>query len=348
MDWHAKSAADDLHPQAPGTNPAGVSGPGQCALVDETMDRRLAALMRRQHGVFALRQAVALGFAQSTISSRMLRGRYRLLLPGVACEHGTPDSWELRAMAALLWASRDAVLTSGSAARAFGWEVPQVATEVIHLLVQQRTRRPVEGVLLHRSISHDSVRDVCRVGPLRCTSPARTVVDLAALLTPRQLREVVAQAMRSGLSAATLSAAMQRAGQVAGISALRSILAELSPLHAACRSWLESAFVDLTAGTGLEPTAMNHPVRDASGHRRRLDAVYLPEFLPVELDGAATHTTDIDVIDDAAREMQVLLAARWLPFARFTFVEVVTKGEDVLAAVEARLSDAGSSRRRSR
>ena len=278
---------------------------------------------------------------------RIRRGRYRELLPRVVCDHGTPDGWELRAMAALLWAGGDAVLARASAARLHGWELPPTTTRGIHLLTRVRSGPCPAGVVRHRSAGFDLARDTVHVGVLRCTAPARTVVDLAGGLAPASLRDVVAQGLRRGqLDAARLHRAMRHAGPVAGSRALRQVLAEVSPLHAACRSWLEGAFVDLTHGTGLEPTAMNHPVCDARGHRRRLDAVYLPEHLPVELDGAAAHSTPLDLADDADREEQVLLAGPWRPFLRFSHDDVVHRGPAVLAAIEARLSTLGSSRTR--
>lgn len=310
-------------------------------------DGRLARLQRRQFGAFAQRQAVELGFSASTIHMRLRRNHYRILLPGVAADHGAPDSWELRAMAALLWAGGDAVLARGSAARVRGWELPATATAEMHLLTRQRSRPVPDGLVLHRSASFDPAVDVHGQGPLRCTSAARTIVDLAAGLAHGELRSVVVQAVRRGqVDAGTVARAMLRVGRVAGIPTLREILAELSPLHAACRSWLESAYVDLTRGTGLEPTAMNHPVRDARGGRRRLDAVYLPEHLPVELDGAQTHSSLLDRNDDADREQQVRLVGPWLPFLRFSHDDVTKRGDEVLARVEARLRAAATGRRR--
>lgn len=249
-------------------------------------------------------------------------------------------------MAALLWAGGDAVLARGSAGRLHGWDLPSRVTKKMHLLTCQRSRSTPKGVVLHRSASFDPSSDVHTAGPLRFTSPSRTIIDLAAVLTAGELRDVVAEALRRGqVDAGSLGRAMHTAGRVAGIPALRRILAELSPLHAACRSWLESAYVDLTHGTGLEPDAMNHPVRDARGDRRLLDAVYLPEHLPVELDGKETHTTPLDVADDEDREEQVGLAGPWRRFLRFTYHDVTERGEDVLAAVEAALRAAGSDRR---
>lgn len=319
---------------------------GTVRAVAHPLDPKLARLLRRQYGAFAQRQAVALGFKQPTIHMRFRRNRYRELLPGVGAEHGAPDTWDQRAMAALLWAGGDAALARGSAGRLHGWELPSRATRKMHLLTRCRSRSVPAGLVLHRSASFDPSSDVHTAGPLRFTSPDRTIVDLAAVLTPGELRDVVAEAVRRGQAhPGSLGHAMQRAGRVAGMPALRRILAELSPLHAACRSWLESAYVDLTDGTGLEPDAMNHPVRDARGDRRLLDAVYLPEHLPVELDGKETHTTVLDVADDEDREKQVRLAGPWCEFLRFTHEDVVERGGEVLAAVEAALRAAGSDRR---
>jgi hypothetical protein len=141
-------------------------------------------------------------------------------------------------------------------------------------------------------------------GPLRVTSVARTLCDLAGeLVDPGCLRVLTAAAVRQGeVEPAQLHAAVRRRGRFPGRAAVRRVLDELSPLEATTRGELESRFLRLATAAGLAPTAMNHPVVDADGNRRLLDAVWLPEGVFAELDSRLHHGTLVDWHDDQRRE----------------------------------------------
>lgn len=239
-------------------------------------DQKLADLCRRQIGVFALSQGVELGVPHATMVSRLRSGRYRRVLPGVVAEAATPDSWEARAMAALLAVGAEAVLARGSAARILGLDVPRRATEGMHLLVRDRTFGGLPGLTIHRTRTLDDA-DVTAVGPLWCTTITRTICDLAGELGPVALRRTVADAIRRDATSPTdLRRACRRLGRIRGKRYLLTLVDELSPLDRDCRSELETAFLHLMRRAGLPPTAMNHPVVDAFGTRRFIDAAYLP------------------------------------------------------------------------
>lgn len=63
---------------------------------------------------------------------------------------------------------------------------------------------------------------------------------------------------------------------------------------------------------------MNHPVRDLRGRRRYLDAAYLPERLPVELDGQLFHGTALERHDDRWRDNALVLAG-WRQPLRYSW-----------------------------
>ena len=304
-------------------------------------DQKLAAVCRRQFGVFTWAQAREVGLHDTTIDQRMVSGRYRRRFPGVLAEAGAPDTWDARAMAALLAVGGEAALARASAARVLGLDIRDDGP--IAVLVRCRTFTGLEGLRVHRTrvLTPD---DVTTVGPLRTTTVPRTIADVAATLDAAGLRSLVARSVRRGDCDATeLRTMAARLGRFRGKRALGRLLDELHPLEHDCRSELESRFLRLMLGAGLPPTAMNHPVVDASGRRRVLDAVYLPQRLPIELDSRLAHGSLLDWHDDLRRENAVVLAG-WRSFLRFSWDDVVHRPDEVVHAVRLALEAADRER----
>ncbi len=306
----------------------------------QKLERGLARLQRRQHGAFTRKQAINAGLSAATVGGRVRNDRYRVLMPGVMAEAGVPDSWELRAMAAVLWAGGDAVLARGSAARSLGLPVPRAATDQLHLLVRNRCFAAPDSLVVHRTVTLDDV-DRTVVGPLPVTTATRTACDLAGDLGHSALRKLVAAAVREGMTdPLKLRTAMGRLGRIRGVAQLREIVDELSPLDAQCRSEFETVYLRMARRHGIEPTAMNHPIRDGNDGRRYLDAVYLPEHVWVELDSRRFHTTLLDRNDDAIRTAAIERAAVWAEPLRFTWHDVTERAPEVATQVRAALAAA--------
>lgn len=304
-----------------------------------TPDRRLAALQREQRGVFAVTQAVQLGMREATLHARVAAGRYERLWPGVLRTTAVHRDWEARAQAALLHVGGEAALARESAARVLGLSVPR-GPDTIHLVVRDRVFPAASGLTVHRTrqLPHS---DVTTASGLRLTTGVRTVADLGATLGPVAMRRLLKSAVREDLVTATdLRAHLRRRGRLRGKRAILALLDELSPLEAACRNEFESCFLALMRGAGLEPTAMNHPVVDARGRQREIDAVWLPEHLPVELHSRRWHGSDLDAADDLGRENDIVLAGPWRTFLRFSWHDVTTRGDEVIARVRAALDAA--------
>lgn len=168
---------------------------------------------------------------------------------------------------------------------------------------------------------------------LPVTTATRTICDLAGQLTEADLRRVVSAAVRRGLtSASRLREASARLGRFRGKRALDRIIDQLSPLEASSRAESESLFLRITTRAGIPPTSLNHRVRDAFGGIRYLDAVYLPERIPVELDSRGSHGTLLDWHDDLRRENAVVLAG-WRDFLRFSYADLRDRPSEVVEVV---------------
>ncbi len=307
-------------------------------MAERDLERRLARVQREQHGVFARLQGIELGVPAGTIDGRVRIGRYVVLLPGVYCEAGTPVTWLLRASAAVLWAGGDAVVARQSALHLHGLPVPG-GPAGIRLLVRNRCFVEPPGVRVHRT-RRLPAHHVTRVSSLPVTTVARTVCDVAAEVSEQALRRVVAAAARThGLDATAVRTHLAELGRVRGATALRRLADELSPLEARCRSELEARYLRLARANGIEPTAMNHPVRDQHGRRRFLDAVHLPERLPVEIDSDRFHTGRLDRNDDRARERDLAFGVEWHRPVRVTEEDLVERPGDVVRRVRTALDE---------
>jgi hypothetical protein len=304
------------------------------------VEAAVTELQRQQLGLFTRAQAVDLGLSAKAVDGRVRRGRYRRLLPGVYADDGLPNSWEVAALAAALWAGRDAVLARDSAARLHGLPLPRGRGEVLHLLVRDRCFVERTGMVVHRTGTLPD-HHVTVLGAHPVTTATRTVCDLAATLGVGSLRRLVAAAVREDVTdALDLRSCLRELGPVAGTRSLRTLLDELSPLDQQCESEFESVYLRMARRHGIEPTAMNHPVRDATGGRRRLDAVYLPERVWVELDSERFHGTLLDRNDDAIRTASIERAGEWADPLRFTWQDVTQCPTEVAGQVRAALAAA--------
>lgn len=305
----------------------------------------LTAVRSEQLGLWTRPQARGAGIAYSTIRRWVATGRVVELFPGVMADAALPVGWEQRAIGAQLWMGGDVLLSHHSAAQALGLRLPKSQQDQpIHLLVRCRTRPTPPGIVLHRTSRPLAAhREDC--GPHVATNATRTACDLSPILGPRALRRLVSHAVRSDMTSADeLRAAMRFLGRFPGKVALRRIVDELSPLEQHTRSELESLYLRTMRPFGLEPDVVNHPVRDAQGLRRFLDAAYLPEHVPVELDSRQEHGTLLDWHDDTRRENDIVLTDPWRPVLRFSWDDLQHHATAVAERVRTALRAAGTTR----
>jgi hypothetical protein len=157
---------------------------------------RLAATAARQHGVFTRPQAIAAGFGAGQIERRVRSGIWRRLLPRVYVHAAAPASVAQTHWAAVSWCGPGCALSHSSAAAI--WRIGSLPLAAPELVVA-RTRAPrAEGIVVHRSTSLLD-RDVTCVAGLPVTTPLRSIIDLAGVLSPDDLERTVTDARIRGL-----------------------------------------------------------------------------------------------------------------------------------------------------
>ena len=151
---------------------------------------------------------------------------------------------------------------------------------------------------------------------LRVTTPSRTIVDLAASLEGRALRNALerAQDLRR-FDPNDIHTTLARAPRRPGTRRLEDLITVLAPDEDNARSHLERLFLRLTRRARLPKPTTNH---DIAGRRR--DFAWPVERLVVETDGYRYHSSPTAKRRDHRRDRE-LTALGWRP-VRFTYEEV--------------------------
>jgi very-short-patch-repair endonuclease len=299
--------------------------------LDTRPDVRVAELAADQHGVLSVADLCGCGLSLNAIAVRARNGRLHPVYRGVYAVGHPRVTVEGRFLAAVKACGPTAVLSHLSAAALYEllpWDdrFPEVTV--------QGTNRTHRGIRVHRSSVLD-VQGVTRHRGIPVTTPARTLVDLAATFEYRALRRTVREAQRRLVTIRQLTATLDRLGPRRGVAKLNRILATG---HAPTRSELEDAVLDLILAGGLEHPQVNRPLT-IQGRRIVPDFRWPEQRLVVEADGAAWHDDRLSREDDAER--QALLEAHGERVVRVTWAQAIGRRAETLK----RLRAAGAPRR---
>jgi very-short-patch-repair endonuclease len=259
--------------------------------------RSVAELAARQHGVVSRGQLIALGIGG--IDERLARGLLHAIHRGVYAVGHRRLTPEGRWMAAVLAAGPGAVLSHRAAAAL--WGIRPSTRSATDVIAPRRCRRP--GIDAHHIVLPPDEVTVEHGIPV--TTPARTLFDLAAVVTAQQLRHALNEAEIRRLASPTpLDALIARHPRRKGTQALRSALDQQRQTgETFTRSNFETAFLDFAERHGLPRPKMNHPLGPYEP-----DALCPDHRLIVELDSYAIHTTREAFEQDRARDRALTLA----------------------------------------
>ncbi len=290
-------------------------------------DVRVADLAAGQWGVLSLEELRGCGLSRAAVGVRVRNGRLHRRYMGVYAVGHAALSLEGRFLAAVKACGPGTVLSHFAAAGLLGlvrWDDrwPEVT------VTSAGTRRQ-EGLRVHRTQTLDPP-DVTRHRGIPVTSPARTLLDLAAVLPYRPLRRAVREAQALKLvSLNQLTDVLTRLGPRRGT---RNFAQILSTGAQPTRTELEDAVLDLLLAGGLEPPDVNVPIIIA-GRLIVPDFRWPRQHLIVEADGAAWHDHRLAREDDAER--QALLEAHGERVMRVTWQQAVARRPQTLARIRA-------------
>ncbi len=286
-------------------------------LREQSIRRRLWALVRSQYGLITHEQLLELGYSTKAIKHRIAIGRLHPVYVGVYVVGRPALTQEGRLMAAVLACGPAALISHWSAAVHYGiWRDWRGA---IHVTSPSQRRR--EGIVVHRRAVE--LGHYHRGIPV--TSPAQTIVDLAACLALDPLEGVINEADNHGLiDPETLRASLDEFAGVPGVARLRRALDHRT--FTMTDSQLERRFLPIARRAGL-----GRPLTQAWVNDFRVD-FYWPDLgLVVETDGLTYHRTAQQQARDLRRD-QIHVAAG-LTSLRFSRAQVrfePAQVEDVL------------------
>ena len=188
--------------------------------------RALGEFAASRHGTFNVSQAASNDISKSVIARMLRDGAIVRVRGGVYRFAGMPDDWKAETYGASLGLRVMASHFSGAALH--GLDGMLLPPKIPELLCHHSDPVEVSGALVRRSRSVPNA-DVTEVDRIPCTTMARTIIDLAPLVTPDQLIRMIDDVQRRGSSMSWLlerATKLQRTGrsgptQVVGIARRR-------------------------------------------------------------------------------------------------------------------------------
>jgi very-short-patch-repair endonuclease len=291
------------------------------------MNHRITRCFARQHAVISRAQALSAGLSRSEIDYRLRAGRWIAVAPRVYALAGAPLDHRSHLMAATL--SSEGIASHRSAAFLHGLvDRPPRQPEI----TIERGRRYGGRAIVHRS--RDLVdRDRIAVDRIQAASPARTLLDLGAVVTSVDLEIAFHRALQRQL--VTFDDLVARFFQVArrgrdGVGPLRELLVAYDDTMAPAASDLESRLLRLIARSDLPAPVRQHPV-SIGGEHYFVDVCYPDRRIVIEGDGFGWHSLRSRFESDRERQNQLVLHG-WI-ILRFTWRQICGRPAYVVSSI---------------
>lgn len=295
-------------------------------------EERIAEIAGRQCGVVSVAQFRACGLSASGARHRADAHRLFRVRRGVYSLGPVVDP------RARLWA---ALLVTGPAGASVShWSAAWMHGMVgrcrapIHITVPGNGGRSLSGVRVHRARSLSDA-DTVQVDGLRVTTPARTVLDIAARAPDHDVLRLIREGEYLGLlPTGALLAVVSTHPRHPGAARIRRV-DPVTATAALRQTPLEDELEALIATLPVPTPQRQLPVRGASGAWYRLDFGW-PDFrLATEADGRSAHERSASLDSDRFRDND-LAAVGWQTL-RFTHLQIARgrfdTGRQIVATV---------------
>ena len=236
-------------------------------------------------------------------------------------------------MAAVLACGPKAVLSHRSAAALHGIRRDsRVKTDVTVPSSSARSRPTID---VHTSLTLNAA-DITTVDAIRCTTVARTLVDLGDVVSRRAVERAVDQAeVLRVFDGRAVNDALARAGRRKGAGTLRAVL-ESYEEPTLTEKGIEERFLALCRKATLPSPAVNAWITPIDGVAYKADFLWRPEKLIAETDGRDVHTTRKAFEHDRLRDQRLTLAGYTV--VRFTWRQVATDPGSIAEALRSLLA----------
>lgn len=230
--------------------------------------RAVAELAASQHRAFTRHQAAALSFNHRRIATAVRRGWLVEPVPGVLVIVGSPATWQQRLMVAVLASDGHAVVSHRAAARLHRLDgFDRAGMAVVEASVTRAHRLVLPSSVCHHVTPLDD-EDCTIIDGLPCTTVARTLADLGAVIHDRNLlRRALTAARRRGVAVEVIRRTVERLHRP-GPTGTGPMLRLLDGVPCEGRvpdSWFEELVAACVADRALPPFEMQYPIVDARG-----------------------------------------------------------------------------------
>jgi predicted transcriptional regulator of viral defense system len=264
------------------------------------------ALVGRQHGVASSEQLQELGLTETQVGRMVNAKQLAVVHRAVYRLAGMPVSFESECVAVSL-ADSEIRISHQTAARLYG--LRQMASARIHATVSH-DRRPVvtDTVFVHRSRSFDVADSKLRDDRIRVTTPARTLVDLAATVGHQRLESALEHALHLRLvTIDELGETTERLAARGRSSArrMRTLLASRPIDQTPVASDLELRMEAALVGAGLPAPTRQFEVMLQTGDKIHPDLAWPNIKLAIEVDHTTWHDGAEARVVDRTRDREL-------------------------------------------
>lgn len=286
-----------------------------------------------QHGVISRAQALAAGLTAKEVENRLATGKWFGLFREVYSPASVPRSWHRDLMAACLWAGEGAAISHRAAAALWGFDTfrPNIA----ELTTDRWIRSP--RVVVHRTRRLPRC-DVTVYLRIPATTPTRTLIDIAGVVSHDGVEVALDFALRRGLT--SIPYVHRRLADVggrgvSGAGVVRRLLVSRDPMRAPTESVLEARFKRLLKAARLPPAEIQQRIYSDQGFLARVDFAYPASRLVIEVDGWDHHANK-EVWQHDLRRNNELTNMGWRVL-RFSWNDVTKHGDRVAHQIESAL-----------
>lgn len=289
----------------------------------------------RQHGAISLTQLRGLGLTASAVRGRVAAGRLHRVHESVFAVGHPLLPARGRMHAAVLACGPGAFLSHRSAANL--WNLSHSTPARVDVSSPSRTGRGRAGISVHRD-GDPLPQDLTSVDGIPCTSPARTLLDLAAVVRRDTLQRACEQAeVLEVVDLRALEDVLSRAVGRRGVRRLHSVLAGFRDDPRVVRSELERRFLALCRRYRLPAPSANVWVQ-LPDDGLQVDFLWAEQRLVAETDGQRFHRTRQAFERDRRRDQRLVAAGYRV--VRFTWGQVVDRPIEVTETLRALLAPA--------
>ena len=270
-------------------------------------EERVLRRMKRQHGVITRSQALEAGMTPKQIANRLSTGCWTHEARGLYRHTAAPSTPLSKLLAACM--AHEGIASHRSAAALHvidGFKLGH-----IELTVPRGKRPSMSGVVLHQSNQMSLATPTERRG-VPCTRPARTVLDLAAVVSRKRLDRTIDAVLRDGLLRPSdlyrVLALHARRGRN-GCQSFRAALEERLGNDPVPLSEWSRMVEDLLVDSGLARPRLEFRVCDSDGELlAQVDLAYPGRRVAIELDSVRYHLNRESFVADPRRRNRLALA----------------------------------------